>query len=173
MNRMLRIGLAIFVIYSTGCGSLKQQMYESPISGDVAYIRLLDKDGLPFPKNSISAATYAEPETCTRRSFLLHYFQDPSLNYVKIKAGEPFSMSVHFGASDGLMNTTCIPVINFIPEAGRYYTAQFVYSRSEGSCYLPLKSSDSPSAGPFRIEKPRAMIFSNGFTENSSFCKAK
>jgi len=64
----------------------------------------------------------------------------------------------------------CVPILNFTPQAGRYY--RIVLLGGNDGCHGGLLSTDNLASTGFKREGFRKMIFPNGFDENSSFCKA-
>ena len=65
----------------------------------------------------------------------------------------------------------CVPVLQFTPIAGRHYVARLHVGPE--SCVVKLASTATEERKDERPEPYQSMKFSNGMSEESSFCRPK
>jgi hypothetical protein len=153
--KLVSIILSI-VAFGTLSGCNGPRMYAPPESGETAFIKFVNREGLPFKQYLASVATYDNAESCQGKSWMHFYLNPGSADYTKISAGRLFAMSVHAGEPEDT-SLMCVLGLRFTPEAGRYYEAQHFVDPREKQCYLLLRSSDSPSMAHARVEKPELL----------------
>lgn len=164
---MPNLAWVLVAALSLGGCAIRGRPYVPPTAGDVAHFQVQ----LP-PGTKAAIATFDEGETCKGR----HWLQAPgrvaavTTSSVRIPAGKQFSAAIHhgMGGSFGTGFRFCIPVVNFVPEPGRFYRATFMVSAD--ACTVRLDSSTSDMMVGSRVEALRKMEFSNGWSESGSFC---
>ena len=159
----------------SGC-ALAHRPYVSPEGGARAYLRVLDSDGQSLP-GTVFISTFEKSDNCQKRYFLqgIPSQMKPTaitLSYASVPANQPFNLAVNvpLGGSFSGGFRFCAPVVQFTPEANRYYTVTIAVD-GQKACYLSLKSAESNTDTRPRAEPVKRMVFSNGIDEDSSFCK--
>jgi len=155
---------------STGC-AIVHRPYVSPVaSAATAQLRIVDDQNrvLMPPRTMIS--TFDDPQSCTNRFWLQSGGPQPGMvtaASATIPAGKPFSVAIHHleGAK------FCVPVLQFTPIATRHYVARLHVNPE--SCVVRLASTATDERKDERPEPYQSMKFSNGLSEESSFCRPK
>lgn len=155
------------VITLNGC-ALVQRPYVPPSSGDKANFRALSSSGLPFTG---PIALFTDAKACRGRYFF--HTQPGQTPITTIPAGAPFSIAFHqpLGGSMSTGYNYCVPIITFIPQSGRNYTA--IVEIVKDGCNMSLEVADSFTDQHGTPEPFTYKEFSNGFDEDSSFCNSK
>lgn len=157
----------------SGC-SVGQRLYTEPVGGEKAYLKVTGADGHPLP-GTVAISTFKDPHNCRGRYFLQGV---PSklkptavtLSYATIPAGRPFTFAVNAPAGVG---SYCAPVVEFTPEANRYYVATFSIDQERQRCQLLLNSKADATDSVMRRESVKPLQYLRGMDEDSSFCESK
>ena len=155
---------------STGC-AIVHRPYVSPAPSAVtAQLRIVDDQNrvLMPPRTMIS--TFDDPQSCTNRFWLQSGGPQPGMvtaASATIPAGKPFAVAIHHLER----GKVCVPVLQFTPMATRHYVAR-LHVNTE-SCVVRLASTATDERKDERPEPYQSMKFSNGLSEESSFCRPK
>ena len=176
MNQLLKVPVLLAAALTlSGCAIIHRQ-YVPPQSSEIAYFRVTDPQGRGLTTQTGMIATFEEGENCQGRYWMQGgpsnmEQTEVTTSFARIPAGKSFSAAIHrsLGSTSGSgYYLYCVPIMNFRPEPGRYYVA--VLSTDKNSCHVSLRSAGEETMAGSRSEPFRKMLFSNGLTEDSSFC---
>jgi hypothetical protein len=150
-------------------GCIIEHPYVEPATSNVAYVNVTSVNG-----GMLAVSTFDEPENCTKRLGITkpdfgHASAVDAAGaqpYLRIESDRPISIASYVIYP----GRVCFPIVNFTPQAGRYY--RILIAREQDKCRMTLQSAESPASTNFRREGFRKMIISPAFDENSSFCTA-